>query len=350
MRELRNVLRQHAARYPAMSPQDAVKLVFQNEFGGEHLLADEKESLDRLIKECENLSLCVGQPAAEDIGNNKARLFLASDAAKRLSPGCVFKIFTASMGQQASAESFEKKLKILRDEVRSGIFGFEKKELDCFLREYRAKGGSAVSHSQPYREAYAPAYRVVDSRFVRLLPLIHRINEEQKKKPSLIVAIDGKAASGKTTAARLLGKLYDADIIHADDFFLPEALRTKDRLGEIGGNFHVERFAEEVILPLKRGEPFSYRPFDCKTNGFKQSVFVGKKPLIIVEGAYCMHKDLPGIYDIKVFFDIKSEQQKRRIKKRNSPEAAERFKNDWIPMENRYLKGWNIKKRCDILL
>ena len=286
-----------------MSPQDAVKLVFQNEFGGEHLLVDEKDSLNRLIQECENLSKIQGQLIAEDIGNNKARLFLASDAVKRLPPGCIFKIFTASMGQQGSVESFEKKLKVLREEVRSGIFGFEKKELDCFLHEYRTKGCTAVSHSQPYRDAYAPAYRVVDSRFVRLLPLIHRINEEQEKKSSLIVAIDGKAASGKTTAALLLGKLYNANIIHADDFFLPKELRTKERLGEIGGNFHVERFAEEVILPLKRGEAFSYRPFDCSTNGFKDPVFVEPKPLTIVEGAYCMHKNLPEIYGIKVFFD-----------------------------------------------
>jgi uridine kinase len=333
-----------------MRPQDTVKLVYQNEFGGEHLIADEKESLDRLIAECNSVSNRVVRSAAQDIGNDKARLFLASDAAKRLSPRCINKIFTASMVQQGSAISFAKKLKILREEARSGIFGFEENELDCFLHEYHAKGRYAVSHSQAYREAYAPAYRVIDSRFVRLLPLIIRINEQQEKKASLIVAIDGKAASGKTTAARLLGKLYDANIIHADDFFLPDELRAKERLGEIGGNFHVERFAEEVIMPLVRGTPFSYRPFDCRTNGFQQTVFVEPKPLTIVEGAYCMHKDLPGIYDIKVFFDIKAAEQKKRIKKRNSPGAAQRFIDLWIPMENRYIKGWNIKKRCDMQL
>ena len=34
--ELSHILRNHAARYPAMEPTDAVKLLYQSEFGGSH--------------------------------------------------------------------------------------------------------------------------------------------------------------------------------------------------------------------------------------------------------------------------------------------------------------------------
>ena len=40
------------------------------------------------------------------------------------------------------------------------------------------------------------------------------------EKESVIVAIDGRCASGKTTLASLLGSTVDCNIVHADSFFL----------------------------------------------------------------------------------------------------------------------------------
>ena len=51
MEELRSILLAHVRRYPAMAPQDGVKLVYQNEFGGGHLVADPAQSLERLRAE-----------------------------------------------------------------------------------------------------------------------------------------------------------------------------------------------------------------------------------------------------------------------------------------------------------
>ena len=44
-RELCQVLADHAKRYPLMAPCDAVKLIFQNEFGGEHLICEPSATL-----------------------------------------------------------------------------------------------------------------------------------------------------------------------------------------------------------------------------------------------------------------------------------------------------------------
>ena len=46
MDELIKILRAHAEKYPLMRPQDAVKLVYQNEFGGGHLIVDYDWSLN----------------------------------------------------------------------------------------------------------------------------------------------------------------------------------------------------------------------------------------------------------------------------------------------------------------
>ena len=49
--ELEQILREHAKRYPLMQPTDAVKLIYQNEFGGGHLIRDEQACLNYLRRE-----------------------------------------------------------------------------------------------------------------------------------------------------------------------------------------------------------------------------------------------------------------------------------------------------------
>lgn len=48
MKELETILRDHASRYPRMEPTDAVKLVYQNEFGGGHLIRNPESCLEAL--------------------------------------------------------------------------------------------------------------------------------------------------------------------------------------------------------------------------------------------------------------------------------------------------------------
>ena len=74
------------------------------------------------------------------------------------------------------------------------------------------------------------------------------------------------------------------------------------------------------------------------------------KNMVIVEGAYSMHPELEKYYDFSVFLNIGAELQRERILKRNSPEFAERFFNEWIPMEQKYFLNTEIYKRCDMVI
>ena len=72
--------------------------------------------------------------------------------------------------------------------------------------------------------------------------------------------------------------------------------------------------------------------------------------LTVVEGAYSMHPDLRGYYDFSVFLDVPEKIRKARITKRNKPYLADKFFNEWIPMENRYFSEMKIKELCDICI
>ena len=165
---------------------------------------------------------------------------------------------------------------------------------------------------------------------------------------TVIFAIDGGCGSGKTTLANILEDRYDCHVFHMDDFFLQSHQRTKERLEEAGGNVDRERFLEEVLLPLKRGEKIHYRRFDCGTFRILPEIIMEPKRLNIIEGSYSMHPLLSEYYDFGVFLEIDKELQKERIRKRNSPEMAKRFFEIWIPMEDKYHCMMQVKERCEL--
>lgn len=178
--------------------------------------------------------------------------------------------------------------------------------------------------------------------------VIERIKKEQKEKRQLFIAVDGRCAAGKTTFAENLKKRLGANVLHMDDFFLQPAQRTAERLAEPGGNVDYERFLKEVMLPLKKGEPFSFRPYDCHRQAFSEEVFIEPRFCNIIEGSYSCHPALFDHYDIRLFLTLGKEKQLCRIRERNGADMLPLFRDKWIPLEERYFAHFQIEKRCDI--
>ena len=183
-----------------------------------------------------------------------------------------------------------------------------------------------------------------------LAVILNKIKKEEfsERKSSYIVAVDGRCASGKTTLAEELAECLSCSVIHMDHFFLQPEQRTRERMEEPGGNVDRERFKEEVIEPLCRGEAFSYRVFDCRIMDFCGSVNVRKAPVVLVEGAYSCHPEFAGYWDLTVFLSVDREEQIRRIEKRNGKKQAKQFAERWIPMEEKYFAAFCIESTCDI--
>lgn len=165
----------------------------------------------------------------------------------------------------------------------------------------------------------------------------------------VVIAIDGNCTAGKTTLASVLEKEYDCNLFHMDDFFLRPEQRTAERYAQPGGNVDYERFREEVLLPLKSGEAFSYRPFSCRTFTLSESVQVMPKQLNIVEGTYCLHPYFGDVYDLKLFLSVDPELQRQRIYQRPQHLQA-RFFTVWIPMEKLYFDFYGIPGQADTRL
>jgi len=381
-----NYLREQALRHPSMMPQDAVKLCFQVAFGVEHLLTERNAAMGYLQKE---YSQTPAQDMAvfEPISDEYVRCNLAAWKSRELPLEWLFEMFwqSADLEEDAGLEGkskcsealFMKYLDSVGRCVEEGLLPFDKLAWLSFKERYLSLGGGEpqpVHHSEEYRNQECPAYRVIKKKYSLVFPVLEKASallgalraskteaeakgqgqgqgqaQAQAQAP-IIIAIDGRAAAGKSTMATILSAVLKADLIHMDDFFLPLELRTAERFAEAGGNVHYERFCLEVLPFLKNRAGFSYRTFDCSIMDYGKSRFVQSEAWRIVEGSYSCHPKFGDYADLRVFCDITPEKQMQRIKKRNGDAMARVFKEKWIPLEEQYLVSAQIKEKADIIM
>ena len=143
-----------------MEPTDAVKLIYQNEFGGGHLIRDEDACLNYLRREYESIEKNAAVPLYEKIGNGIVRINLGALREEILEE--LGRAFIRSAAEhQGSMARFLNKLDVLKTLTAEGIFFFGEEDLADYLAKYEEMGYPAVSHSQSYRDAYRPSYRIV---------------------------------------------------------------------------------------------------------------------------------------------------------------------------------------------
>ncbi len=168
------------------------------------------------------------------------------------------------------------------------------------------------------------------------------------KEDHLLIGIDGRCASGKTTLANSLQQMFDCNVFHTDDFFLPQNMRTAERIQKAGANIHYERLMDEVISPiLSKQEYFKYGVFCCHKGNITREETVFYKKINIIEGAYSLHPYFGDVYNIKIFVDCDMEKRISRITARNGKDALSAFLDKWIVLEEAYLKEYSIKEKCD---
>ena len=338
----------HFKAHPKIEIPDLFKFLYQSAFGCEHMCGNTDNVLAFLKQEISNAP----PTKCPDIAELDGEYFRLSTEYinKGLSPKTLAKLFILSAKTEKDGLSLLKqKLEVAKALILSGDLPLNYNEFLNKLALWEEQGFPPLHHSPEFRAQYNPSYRVISKKFLPLIPLLLKIDTALCQ-GSLTLAIEGGSASGKTTLSETLEQIYDCTVFHMDDFFLRPEQRTKERLLIPGGNIDKERFLEEVLSPLKNGKSITYRPFNCSTMSLEPPITVKPKSLCVIEGAYSMHPDLRHFYDLSVFLETESSVQKKRILKRNTPSLAQRFFEQWIPLEETYFNAFDIKNCCDMAI
>jgi uridine kinase len=404
MTDYMDYIKQQVALHPSITPQDALKMCFQAAFGAEHLLTDLGKVEGYFVREYESCQP-TDEPLYEMIAPEVCRVNLAAWKKLNLPPAWLFRLFVEAAASvclpDSNARFFEyvnEWSEFVRKNGQALAFSFA--EFEAAVAEYlTACGGKlqAVHHSPQYREAEKPAYRVISGVYVRLVPVLAAL----AGRTGGVIAIDGRAASGKSTLAAALKDVIGGEVIHMDDFFLPKALRTEARMKEAGGNIHYERFAEEVVSRLQDHKrninqsagcaaaasnpqpyetddayelsnnmtatcragsylqppgnlpptsptsfpPITHRIFNCQTMDYDGVRTIPPTPWLIVEGSYSQHPHFGDYADIRIFSTVDPQLQMKRITARNGKTMAQKFATTWIPMEEAYFTAYQIAEK-----
>lgn len=348
--KLKQTVLEHIKKYPKAELQDILKMLYQNEFGPKHLAENEIECFKGLSTEISNINFDEKEELFEDIGSDALRLNLkAIPAGTDLN--YINKIIVKSADEFCGTnEKLVVKFGLLVVMAQNNEIPFDIQRVRDETNAFAKNGFKPISHSDIYKKCYSPSYRVISKKYRELVEAVIALRNLNFTKNQIVISIDGNSASGKSSLAENLSSLLNAEIVHCDDFFLPQNMRTNERLKEIGGNIHYERLKEEVINKLGKPSVISYKAFDCSENDFTKNRVIMNKKIIIVEGAYSSHPYFEDYADFKIFLKIDEEAQKERILKRNGEEMLKRFIGEWIPMENEYFNKFKIEENSNVII
>ena len=153
-----------------------------------------------------------------------------------------------------------------------------------------------------------------------------------------LVGVDGCGAAGKTTfAARLASAAGNAPVIHTDDFAsFDEPTQWWPRM------------LAQVIDPLSRQEPATFRPYDwIERRRSDETVTVDPAPLVVIEGVGATRKAWRDRLVARIWVETSREERLRRGLERDGDHMLE-FWQWWMAAEDDYVLEERPDQAADI--
>jgi uridine kinase len=335
------------SKRPEMEICDAVKMIYQAEYGGGHMIKDEINCYQRIENEGSSLSIeQLSEPLWEDLGDRYARLNLS--ILRELPYDTVGRMFyESSRVVSGNKDRFEQDISRLRELCEEGKTSFSAEALNQYMEQYRKKGYLPVSHSVAYTEKYHPAYRVVKKQYCTYLEAIIGVSRQLTNNGEVTVAIDGQSAAGKTELAGVLSIVYGGNVFHTEDFMKLSGAGINEKT-EINEIFDADRLKIQVLDRLNSGREFSYDVFSTDEGRIVTSHDVKPKRVNIVEGLFCMLPKFRKYYEYRIYMGIDPLVQSKTILEKYGEFGLIDFQKRRAPIENRYLAKYMVSAECDL--
>lgn len=157
------LIKEHFSRRPLMRATDAYKLLYQGVFGVGHIMSD--SAWERLEEEAGRIEINdhPWEPLIEDVSadGSMVRVNLRPYLRKGLLLDNLFEAMKESAKWEGAPEDFLLAWTVFQELAETGAVQIDQKETEELDVELKEKGGRPHHHSEAYREAYYPAYRVV---------------------------------------------------------------------------------------------------------------------------------------------------------------------------------------------
>lgn len=158
MKDFEKIVLNQVALHPSCEPADLIKLCFQAAYGAEHLIADVERAKLFFYTEYEATSP-MDCSVFEKISDKYCRVNIAAWKFRGYDPDKLFDIFIDTAKHSApNNDGIYPLLDTVGHIAERGELPFSVEAWQTVLSKYE---GGPVHHSQRYRDAEAPAYRIV---------------------------------------------------------------------------------------------------------------------------------------------------------------------------------------------
>jgi len=166
-----------------------------------------------------------------------------------------------------------------------------------------------------------------------------------------IVGVSGFGGSGKSTAAKQLGKALNASVVGVDSFQQKGAFTTQFSLWEI---MDYARLEKEVLEPFSKGQKVEYRHFDAEKEILLNTIGIESDGILIVEGVGLFRPELLKYFSYKIWIDMPVEMAIARGKKRDREEYGNPtdalWDGVWKDNDLQYLEQYKPKEVADMII
>lgn len=154
--EIKKIVELHRERYPLMTEEDVVKLIFQGLVGGGHLISSAAEALRLLLEEMEELKADENEPLIEIVSREWFRLNLRAAKARGIKEEDIAFMLCETAKKPVNSDPVRVYYICTRldnsEQMKEAAFRIV--DDDC-----------PPPHSAQYWHAYQPAYRVLHKDF-----------------------------------------------------------------------------------------------------------------------------------------------------------------------------------------
>jgi len=178
----------------------------------------------------------------------------------------------------------------------------------------------------------------------------------------LVVAIDGRSGSGKSTVAEVVAQAIGAVIVPCDDFFAanvsnaewdrrPPAQRAADAIDW-------RRLTREAIEPLRAGRAARWFAFDFLAGPRDDGTYplqrtpteLTPKPVLLLDGAYSARPELADVLDLSVLVEAAPSTREARLAAREAADFLRQWHARWDPAEEYYFGRVRPRSAFDVVL
>jgi uridine kinase len=171
---------------------------------------------------------------------------------------------------------------------------------------------------------------------------IHRL---LRHKNPVLVAIDGRSGTGKSTLAQAIASRVQGRIVLGDDFYsggTDDAWQGMSAAEKVEKVMDWQRMRTQVLEPLLANKPASWHPLDFQPGigwvGWKhETVILHPAPVILVDGVYSARPELADLVDVAVLVSANDEERRKRLDLREGQGFMQRWHALWDAAEDYYI-------------